>query len=123
MPRIFTKPLQLTVEMDCLNVALQKGGDVYYHLSFRDSDAVTFKFSLNDLVKNFKHYPVLSIFRILILNPLFPIVSIPGRNFILRILWTVPSIKLLAYCKGAQPLKFRRMPLSVGFWFRNVTTP
>ena len=41
---------------------------------------------------------------------------------LLKTLWTVPSITFLLYCKGAQPLKFRMVPVSVGFWYHPQVT-
>ena len=41
---------------------------------------------------------------------------------LLNTLWTFPSITFLLYCKGAQPLKFRMVPLSMGFWYQPHVT-
>ena len=79
--------------------------------------------SLNNFVKNFKHYPVRPTFSV---NNFQSIVSdfspMPGQNFshikvLLKTLWTNHSITSFLYCMGAQPLKFRMVPVSVGFWY------
>ena len=41
---------------------------------------------------------------------------------LLKTLWTVPSITFILYCKRAQPLKFRLVPVSVGFWYHPHVT-
>ena len=40
----------------------------------------------------------------------------------LKTLRTIPSTTFLLYCKGAQPLKFRMVPVSVRFWYHPHVT-
>ena len=144
-PRIFAEYLQLTVEMDCLDIVLLTGvslPNIYNfsvlswvvsmlhckkgmslstmdHFSALLPSPLNF-LSLNDLVESLKHYPVQPIFRNLIFIPLFPFFLQYPVNFsrvevLLKTLWTVPSKTFHLFCKSVQPLSFRMVLVSVGF--------
>ena len=48
--QIFAEPLQLTVEMECLDIALQKGAESFNQFSFLGSDAFTRKFFFPSMI-------------------------------------------------------------------------
>ena len=144
-PRIFAEYLHRTVEMDCLDIVLLTGVSlpkIYQfsvlswvasmlhcekemslstidHFSALLPSPLIF-FSLNDLVESLKHYPVQPVFRNLIFIPLFPFFLQCPVNFcrvevLLKTLWAIPSKTFHLFCKGAQPLNFRMVLVSVGF--------
>ena len=106
-----------------------KRGESFNQLSFLDSDAVTSKFFFHSMIWLIVSNTTLSdqFFGYSISIHCFQFFSNARSNFshvevLLKTLWTVPSISFLSYCKGAQPLKFRAVSVSVGFWYRPHVT-